>query len=355
MEETRIWAIEKAAATPLEAAGRIEAERLLEDILVANPSMLEQDLLLVGRQTPTAGGQLDLLGIDSDGRLVVFELKRGSLSRDAVAQVVDYASHLNSMGLEELGHHIEEQSGHLGIKEIANFDDWYSSNTMTEDTSSLIPPRMVLVGLGVDDKTQCMVKFMASGGMDISLLTFHGFESLDGKTLLARNVDVDSDKVRLTSPPKARSRRAQSKFQERVQALTPDLQALLNEMDEMFRDRLRGFHANRTATRINFRLDYLWQAGDSRYRSTFFIEVDETVSLGLYPSAIGLVSEEEIRELEKEGIVFEKAATNASLGPEEIDYEIKLRMTSLEDWNARKTRLATLTEKVNEAYQSKSK
>ena len=56
-----------------------------------------EGLTLVGRQTPTEGGPLDLLGVDADGRLVVFELKRGTLSRDAVAQVVDYASYLNAM------------------------------------------------------------------------------------------------------------------------------------------------------------------------------------------------------------------------------------------------------------------
>ena len=60
--------------------------------------MLERGLRLVGRQTlMTGGGYLDLLAVDGNGRLVVFELKRGFLSRDAVAQVIDYASDLNAM------------------------------------------------------------------------------------------------------------------------------------------------------------------------------------------------------------------------------------------------------------------
>ena len=58
--------------------------------------MLMPGLKLVGRQTPTEGGPLDLLGVDEDGRLVVFELKREMLSREAVAQVIDYASYLDS-------------------------------------------------------------------------------------------------------------------------------------------------------------------------------------------------------------------------------------------------------------------
>ena len=39
--------------------------------------MLMPGLQLVGRQLTTANGSLDLLGIDSEGRLVVFELKPG--------------------------------------------------------------------------------------------------------------------------------------------------------------------------------------------------------------------------------------------------------------------------------------
>ena len=55
---------------------------------------------------------------------------------------------------------------------------------------SLKPPRLFLVGLGVDDRTERMVKFIANNGLDMSLLTFHGFE-FDGKTLLAKQVEVE--------------------------------------------------------------------------------------------------------------------------------------------------------------------
>ena len=100
MEETKIWAVEGTSATPLNATNQMETEGLLERILTANPVMLEEGLELVGRQTSTAGGPLDLLGVDSEGRLVVFELKRGTLNREAVAQVIDYASSLDAMDFE---------------------------------------------------------------------------------------------------------------------------------------------------------------------------------------------------------------------------------------------------------------
>ena len=77
-DELRMWEIDTSsnAAKPLESTNRMETEQSLEDLLVRNPEMLMPGLTLVGRQTPTDTGNLDLLGVDVEGRLVVFELKR---------------------------------------------------------------------------------------------------------------------------------------------------------------------------------------------------------------------------------------------------------------------------------------
>ncbi len=192
MEDIQIWSINGKQAVELNQASQMESENLLEDVLASNPSLLMEDLMLVGRQTPTEGGPLDLLGVDGDGRLVVFELKRGTLSRDAVAQVIDYASDLDAMQLDELANHISERSGELDIEKIEDFQAWYGDRGFDE-LESLKPLRMFLVGLGVDDRTERMVEFLAnSSSMDISLLTFHGFQDSD-RTLLAKQVDVRGD------------------------------------------------------------------------------------------------------------------------------------------------------------------
>ena len=98
-DDIRIWEVDDAskAAKPVESTNRMETEALLEELLVRNPDMLMPGLMLVGRQTPTDSGFLDLLGVDGDGRLVVFELKRERLTRDAVAQAIDYCSWLDSL------------------------------------------------------------------------------------------------------------------------------------------------------------------------------------------------------------------------------------------------------------------
>ena len=190
MEEIEVWTVDGSQVTRLAWSSQMESELLLEETLLGNPDLLVEGLTLVGRQTPTEGGPLDLLGVDGDGRLVVFELKRGTLSREAVAQIIDYASYLDGMSVDDLSEHISQNSSEQGIDEIEEFQEWYSQRFSELD--SLKPLRMFLVGLGVDDRTERMVRFLAeNSGMDISLLTFHGFE-YDGKTILAKRVEVEA-------------------------------------------------------------------------------------------------------------------------------------------------------------------
>ena len=196
--------------------GEVQTELELEETLVANPEMLEAGLRLVGRQTSNAGGWLDLLGIDADGRLVIFELKRVRLGRDAVTQVIDYASALNAMSLAALSEHIAQRSGDGGIERINEFEDWYSGEFGSSDMGRVLPPRMVLVGLGVDEAAERMVKFLCSEQLEISAVTFHAFEH-QGKTLLGRQVEIDHKGV-------VSSRRGLEPIPQRREALQSYLQ-----------------------------------------------------------------------------------------------------------------------------------
>ena len=212
--------------------------------------MLAEGLKLIGRQTRTTGGPLDLLGVEPDGRLSVFELKRGTLSREAVAQVIDYASDLEDMDTESLYRHIADQSGNLGIQNIDDFEEWYRENYA--DDASLTPLRMVLVGLGVDEPTERMVNYLVRSGVDISLLTFHCFEQ-DGKTLFARQVEVDSSNTPVG--PRHRVPRSQQ-FRESIHSV--DVERLVDDVTQMFMRQTVSFSKTHSKSKLNFCLDYSW-------------------------------------------------------------------------------------------------
>ena len=193
-EELRLWTIaESGQVEPLVPVQQMPTEVALEDLLVQNPEMLEPGLKLVGRQTPTQTGWLDLLAVDRDGRLVVYELKRGTLAREAVTQVLDYASDLDAMSITALAGHIAERSGNDGIQGIDDFKQWYADNFDGDDLSRLLPPRMVLIGLGVDPVVERMARFISRGSVDVSVVTFHGFLR-GGDRLLARQMEVQPGK-----------------------------------------------------------------------------------------------------------------------------------------------------------------
>ncbi len=195
MKRIKLWNItsnDKAQPVAKEVpdVDQTDTESLLEEVLVHSPDLLGEDLRLVGRQTDTPGGPLDLLGVDADGNLVVFELKRGALTRDAVSQIIDYASFIAELDPLELSKHISEQSGKHGIEKIPDFLNWYQEQ-FAKNLSDLNKPRMVLVGLGVDDRARRMVSYLADSDIDISLITFHAFKE-NGNVLLAKQVEVET-------------------------------------------------------------------------------------------------------------------------------------------------------------------
>lgn len=71
-----LWRLTDAgSATPV-AAEKLAAEALIESAVESAPELLGDEVLIIGRQVSTPSGPLDLLALDTEGRLVVIENKR---------------------------------------------------------------------------------------------------------------------------------------------------------------------------------------------------------------------------------------------------------------------------------------
>jgi RecB family endonuclease NucS len=76
-QHVRLWEIDQVGEPRDLSQSRLDLESRLEEWLERDVSMLGHDLLIIGKQVPTDfGGFIDLLCIDSNGDLVVVELKR---------------------------------------------------------------------------------------------------------------------------------------------------------------------------------------------------------------------------------------------------------------------------------------
>ena len=294
-DDIKIWEIDSSskAAVPVALTNRMETEHLFEEVLAKNPDMLTPGLTLVGRQTPVEGGSLDLLGVDEDGRLVVFELKREKLTRDAVAQVIDYCSYLESLGETELANYITNHSGNNGVEKIDDLESWYGDR-QGKQLISLRPTRMVLVGLGADARAYRMVEFLTQSGVDISLLTFHGYQCGD-KMLLAKQVQRSIETRDVNSRPRQSDAERRRAHTERATDL---------EMENLWKDAVKALaiaaNSQATSVGITFYQPKITLPDDANVSGSHSVTIDQRgmIRVTFYPGAVH-VCLEKFQEMRK--------------------------------------------------------
>jgi len=103
--EIKLWTVELDKLIPIQSVkfGEQYREENLETWIAESPDVLGVKLLVVGRQVTLRGaGEIDLLCVNAQGKLVIVEFKRDQTSRDTVAQILDYCSALDGIELEQL-------------------------------------------------------------------------------------------------------------------------------------------------------------------------------------------------------------------------------------------------------------
>ena len=114
-----------------------QERRDIQEWVAANPSILGEDLLIIGKEFSgfdRTNERLDLLAIDADGTLVIIELKRDDTGADAHWQAIKYASYFrqaqNDNIIRMLAAHkdiSEEDAGGMLLKHLGD-DDFSSLN-----------------------------------------------------------------------------------------------------------------------------------------------------------------------------------------------------------------------------------
>jgi hypothetical protein len=168
---------------------KLEDEKRLKDWIEQDVSLLGMDLLIIGRQIQTAGRRLDLLAIDSDGNPVIIELKRDKAPRDAVAQVLDYASWVNGLTPKEID---GIASSYLKKPLRDAFKNRFDA-TLPENIGS--DHRMVIVASELDDSSERIVQYLSSvHSLNINVVFFTCFQH-NGVELVGRSWLLDPEEV----------------------------------------------------------------------------------------------------------------------------------------------------------------
>ena len=161
-------------------------ESRLEELIEADPAILGEPLLFIGRQVPTAHGKfIDLLAIDAGGGLHVLELKRDRTPRDVVAQTLDYGSWVESLTHEEVLEIFESYRPGVAFEEA--FSERFGVSPPEEMNTE---HTLTVVASEVDPATARIVEYLARFEVPLNVLFFRYFVD-DDREYLARTWLVD--------------------------------------------------------------------------------------------------------------------------------------------------------------------
>lgn len=197
--EIGLWRVDDAPVRITPA--KLDLESKLEELIEADPELLDEPVLVIGRQVPTAQGKfIDLLAVDGDGALHVLELKRHMTPREVVAQALDYGSWVKTLSHDQVlaifGSYRQDVAFEQAFTErfgVSPPEELNDAHTLT------------VVAAEVDAATERIVEYLTDYDVPINVLFFRYFED-GGHAYLARSWMVSDTKAAGTPSNATRTR-----------------------------------------------------------------------------------------------------------------------------------------------------
>ncbi|WP_339304096.1 endonuclease NucS domain-containing protein [Paenibacillus sp. FSL R5-0519] len=182
--ELGIWKINKGIEKV--HFSNIETERKLEDVISSDISIIDPTVMLIGRQITTAFGKfIDILAMNSEGNLVIIELKRNKTPREVVAQTLDYASWVQQLNYNDITRIYSEKNPGKQLEQ--DFVDYFQTDLPETLNESHL---LLVVSAELDPATERIINYLTNFGVPINALFFHYFKDGDNE-YLARNWLID--------------------------------------------------------------------------------------------------------------------------------------------------------------------
>lgn len=184
--EMGLWRVDGDQPRRVEASS-IPSEAVLESFLEADPTLLGERLLVIGRQVRTPHGKrIDLLAMDAEGNLRILELKRDRTPRDVVAQTLDYGSWVSQLDHDAV---VEIANEHLDSPFEVEFAEVFGESPPDDLNTDL---QLTVVATGLDPSSERIVTYLRDLGVPINAVFFAHLED-EGRRYLARSWLVTPD------------------------------------------------------------------------------------------------------------------------------------------------------------------
>jgi hypothetical protein len=189
MPSDLLFTVTKNVATPATVISLADAglreRRDLQEWILAHPEILGEDLMVVTfefdrwwAQGAAPADRLDVLGLGSDGRLVVVELKRDKAPDTVEMQAVKYAAIASRFTPESLSN---QHSRFLGQRGQAVSEDEALQRLVTHagelDVENLRRPRLVIVAGDFPPVVTATTVWLTEMGLDITLMQVRAFRT----------------------------------------------------------------------------------------------------------------------------------------------------------------------------------
>ena len=183
--EIGIWRVEQTPQAIVPSM--LDAESRLEQWLVDDISLVAPNLLVIGRQVRTPfGGIIDILAMDANGDLTVLELKRDRTPREVVAQLLDYASWVNTLSEEKIGEIFQKFQSDCGVSPTVSIDDAYKSRFSATALPEALNEnhQLIIVASELDESTERIVTYLSeTHNVQINAIFFRFFKDGDREYL----------------------------------------------------------------------------------------------------------------------------------------------------------------------------
>lgn len=261
MQKVRLWEVISDTELQEIPSDQINLEERLEDWLATDISVLDPNLLVIGRQVPTDfGGTIDLLCLDNAGDTVVVELKKGRTPRDVTAQALDYASWVRDLSHERLTFIAEDY-----LRDSDSLDSAFQERFEEPLPDELnLGHRSLIVAESMDSSTERIVRYLSSMNVPINVATIQHFKDKAGRSMLAQVYLIEPEEAEAKS--RARSKRTNLGTVGGLQAL-----ADANGIGELYARMRRGVRGILSASPYLNRVWYQVRLDDGGVRTVLIV------------------------------------------------------------------------------------
>ena len=186
----------------------VECESDIEDWVENSPLALIQDEFLWIDRQPSAQDEEgtifpDLLGVDSEGNLVIVEFKRGKTPRSVVAQLLEYAAWANELPTEQIHEIAEAYFETRDEFRGKTFPEAFREVFDISETDELSPLkrklRLFVVAEEIQPRVAHVCRYLTSYKIDVSCIAVSKFQTESGDEIVSIKTVIGYEDI--STPP----------------------------------------------------------------------------------------------------------------------------------------------------------